>query len=289
MQKKIESSTIQLQEVRLHVRMAGPNDGPLVILLHGFPEFWYGWRNQIEPLAAAGFRVLAPDQRGYNLSDKPRGVHSYQIHRLVGDVIGLLDALERQQAFLVGHDWGGAVAWQVARVYPARVHKLAVINIPHPAVMQRTLRQSWRQRRKSWYMLFFQIPWLPEFMARRANWRLLTQSMRRTSRRNTFTDEDFEHYQRAWAQPGAITAMIHWYRGLRLPTGLRRAGLQISVPTLLIWGVQDRFLGQEMAEPSIEFCDSGRLELIEAASHWVQHEEAPRVNRLLLDFFDEDK
>jgi pimeloyl-ACP methyl ester carboxylesterase len=124
-------------DVTIHAVAAGPEDGPLILLLHGFPEFWYGWHRQVEPLASAGFRVIVPDQRGYNLSSKPRDVSSYAIPELVSDVLAIADQLGQQQFFLAGHDWGAAVAWSVALLHPQRVAKLAIVNVPHPSVMRR--------------------------------------------------------------------------------------------------------------------------------------------------------
>ena len=143
--------------VCLHAVAAGPHDGPLVILLHGFPEFWYSWHKQIEPLANAGFRVVAPDQRGYNVSSKPTEIADYAVGNLVADVIAIADQLGREKFFLAGHDWGAAVAWATALQHPQRVKKLAILNVPHPAVFQRTLRHNPRQMLRSWYMAFFQI------------------------------------------------------------------------------------------------------------------------------------
>ena len=145
---------IQTNGIRLHVVQAGTENGPLVILLHGFPEYWYGWRHQIEPLAAAGFWCWAPDQRGYNLSDKPEGVDAYRIDTLAGDILGLIEAAGQDKAVIVGHDWGAAVAWHLATYYPERVEKLCILNVPHPSVMVQTLRKGFVQLRKSWYMFF---------------------------------------------------------------------------------------------------------------------------------------
>jgi len=146
----------------LNVVVSGPKEGPVVLLLHGFPEFWYSWHRQIEPLAAAGFRVIIPDQRGYNKSSKPRGAKRYDVTALVSDVIAIADQLGQQRVFLAGHDWGAAVAWSVTLLHPDRVAKLAILNVPHPSVMRRFLKKNRAQRRKSWYMFFFQLPWLPE-------------------------------------------------------------------------------------------------------------------------------
>jgi pimeloyl-ACP methyl ester carboxylesterase len=280
---ELRHRTIATNGVRLHAVEAGPPGGRLVILLHGFPELWHGWHRQIEPLAAAGYRVLVPDQRGYNLSDKPRGIGAYRLDRLAGDVVGLIDDAGRERACVVGHDWGGAVAWWAGITSPQRVERLALLNIPHPYVMRRHLLHNRAQRRKSWYIFFFQLPWLPERYLRRRDWAAAVRALTATSRPGTFTAADLALYRQAWSQPGAVTAMIDWYRaGLRRPPP-RPASPRVKVPALLIWGAGDRFLGPEMARPSIDLCDDGRLELLDA-SHWVQHEEPGAVTRLLVDF-----
>jgi epoxide hydrolase 4 len=279
---------ISTNGVHLHAVEEGPEDGPLLILLHGFPEFWYGWRHQIEPLAAAGFRVLVPDQRGYNLSDKPRRIPAYNLDTLAGDVVGLIDAMGRDRAFVAGHDWGGAVGWWMGVKHPGRLERLALLNIPHPAVMRQTLTRSPKQLRKSSYMLFFQLPWLPERAFRRQDFDYARRTLRSTSRPGTFTDEDVALYKAAWSQPGAVRSMIHWYRAALRAQPDWPESQRVPVPTLLIWGAKDRFLGQELATASLDLCDRGRLEVIPEATHWVQHEEAGRVNGLLVEFFQID-
>jgi len=270
--------------VRLHAVEAGPPEGRLLILLHGFPEFWYGWHRHIESFAAAGYRVLVPDQRGYNLSDKPRGAASYRLDRLARDVVGLIDDAGRERACLAGHDWGGAVAWWVGVNFPGRLERLALLNIPHPYVMRRHLLHDRAQRRRSWYIFFFQLPWLPEIYCRRNNWAQGVRALTATSRPGTFSEADLALYRQAWSQPGAISAMIHWYRAaLRLPPP-RPASPRVEVPTLLLWGTGDRFLGREMAQPSIDLCDDGRLVFLDA-THWVHHEEPGEVQRRLAEFF----
>ena len=283
----LQFADVPTNGVRLHVAQAGPGDGPLVILLHGFPEFWYGWRAQIPALVEAGFWVWIPDQRGYNLSEKPRRVREYRLELLAADVTGLIDAAGVERAAIVGHDWGGAVAWQTAAAFPDRISRLAVLNCPHPQVLRRHLVRSPRQLLRSSYILGFQLPWLPERLARLANWRFLVRAMQRSSRPGTFHEQDFEEYRRAWSQPGAIRSMIHWYRALvRYPPG-DSAKSRIPVPTLLIWGARDRFLGTELARPSIDLCDEGRLVILDQATHWVQHAEQAQVNELLLGFLSD--
>jgi epoxide hydrolase 4 len=281
---KIDHRQVAANGLQFHVATAGSSDGPLVMLLHGFPEFWYGWRHQFEPLAEAGFWVWAPDQRGYNLSDKPRGVEAYAIGRLAEDVAALIEAAGRRQAIVVGHDWGGAVAWHLAANFPERVERAFILNVPHPAVMMRELRRNPRQLWRSWYMFFFQIPWLPErCLAFDHGW-YLARSLRRTSRPGAFSEDDLQRYREAWSQPGALTGMLHWYRAAMRRTSSRSPDAPIRAPTLLVWGAHDRFLGREMAGPSVDRCEDGKLVFIEEATHWVQHEEPARVNQLLLHF-----
>src|SRR5512147_1596019 len=168
---ELEHSTIKTNGIQHHVVQAGPKSGIPVVLLHGFPEFWYGWRKQITALAAAGCRVIVPDQRGYNLSDKPKGVKAYGVFTLVDDIIGLIDALGYEKVNLVGHDWGAGVAWILAILHPERLHRLSIMNVPHPAVMRRFLMRDLEQIRRSWYIFLFQLPWIPETGMRRDNWR----------------------------------------------------------------------------------------------------------------------
>lgn len=270
--------------VRLHTILAGPENGRLVVLLHGFPEFWYGWRRQIDALAVAGYRVAVPDQRGYNTSDKPQGVAAYGIDTLAADAVGLFAALGRERGMLVGHDWGAAVTWWAALRYPEQVERIAILNVPHPIIMRAQMKKNTRQLMRSWYMFFFQLPRLPEAMFRWARFSRTAAALQKTSRAGAFSDDDLARYRSAWGELGAVTGMINWYRALMRVQPERLASPRVKVPTLMIWGAKDRFLGRELAQPSIEMCDSGRLEFIEEATHWVQHEEPERVNRLLLDF-----
>ncbi|MDX1520382.1 MAG: alpha/beta hydrolase [Anaerolineae bacterium] len=275
---------IETNGIRLHVLQDGPKEGPLVILLHGFPEFSYGWRQQIPYLVSAGYRVWAPDQRGYNLSDKPDGLASYSLDELAADVVGLIDAAGQKQVFLVGHDWGAAVAWWVAAKYPDRLARMVVINGPPGAVMQKHIRSNLAQLRKIWYILFFQIPRIPEILVGLRNWSFLTKVLRDSSHQGTFTNSDLDQYREAWSQPKAFRSMLNWYRAYIQKPSTPPANPRITVPTLLIWGAQDTVLGREMAQPSIDLCDDGRLVFIEEATHWVQHEESDRVNELLDTF-----
>ncbi|MCB0020534.1 MAG: alpha/beta hydrolase [Anaerolineales bacterium] len=270
--------------VTLHLVEAGPADGPLVLLLHGFPEFWWGWRAQIPALAAAGYRVVAPDQRGYFLSEKPAGVASYQLPTLAADIAGLIAAFGYEQAAVIGHDWGAAVAWQTALMFPQRVHRLGILNVPHPRVMVETLRSDPQQVRKSWYILAFQLRGLAERAAAANDWALFRESVRSSAQPGTFTDEILSVYQKAWSVPGALRSMMSWYRAAFLSPEGGFADPLVSPPTLILWGEQDQFLEAAMARRSLDFCRDGQLHYFPNASHWVQHEEAAAVNRRLLAF-----
>ena len=272
----VEHLQVQAGEVRLHCAAMGPADGPLVILLHGFPECWVSWRNQLPALAAAGFRAVAPDLRGYGGSDKPRGVAAYRMEKLAGDVAHLIAALRGERADVVGHDWGGEVAWHLAMRSPALVRKLAVLNIPHPARMRRALR-TFRQLRKSWYVLFFQLPFLPERF-------ISPESIRRAlrylpARRGAFDDADIDSIV---AAAGDRTAPINYYRAAARYPGPPWKPVQAE--TLVIWGDRDRFLLPELAEPERRWVPRVRVEHVPEASHWVQADAPERVNELLLAF-----
>jgi pimeloyl-ACP methyl ester carboxylesterase len=279
----LEHHHVPTNGLRLHVVQCGPEDGLLVMLLHGFPEFWYAWRNQIEVLAAAGFRVWAPDQRGYNLSDKPRRVRDYAIDELAGDIIGLMDAAGREKAAVVGHDWGAAVAWHLAAHHPGRLSRVAILNVPHPRVLGRALLRRPGQLLKSWYVFFFQLPWLPEALVKRRRWQFARWALRSTSRPGTFGTEELAQYEAAWARPGAARGMLNWYRAaVRFGSRLGKTG-RVAIPVRIIWGERDVFLKRELAQESLAFCDNAELTYL-PASHWVQHEMPAEVNQLLLQF-----
>jgi pimeloyl-ACP methyl ester carboxylesterase len=281
---KLEETFITTNGIRLHTVMAGPQSGIPVILLHGFPDYWRGWLKQIPALVEAGCRVIVPDQRGYNLSDKPKGVKSYEVYTLVEDTIGLIDALGYEKVNLVGHDWGAAVAWVLANKYPERLHRLSIMNVPHPAVMRRFLMRDLEQIRRSWYVFFFQLPWLPEAGMRADNWRGAERALRGSGKVHTFTNEDIEKYKEAWSQPGAMTAMINWYRAvIRFQPAVPKDP-RIKVPTLMMWGMKDFALSHRMARPSMDYVDKGNLIFFPEATHWVQRDAAEEVNHYLIDF-----
>ena len=285
----MHSQFIKTNNINLHVMTDGPEGGTAVILLHGFPEFNYGWRKQVPALVEAGFRVIVPDQRGYNLSDKPQGISSYDVDTLAEDVVGLFDYFGLKMAFLVGHDWGAVVAWTVALNHPERLKKLAILNVPHPDVMIDFVLRNSSQRKKSWYVFFFQIPFYVEWVLSTNNFRNMTRMLVGSGRKSTFTAQDLVEYKKAWSQPGAMTGMLNWYRsvfrrGVRYAFGEKSPARRVKVPTLILWGKLDVALSEEMVQPSVDLCDNGKVVLFEKSTHWVQHDEADAVNRNLIEF-----
>ncbi len=280
----IEFARVPTNGITLQVAQAGPGDGPLMVLLHGFPEFWYGWKKHLPPLATAGFRVWAPDQRGYNASDKPPHVSDYRLDTLAADVVGLIDAAGREKAMLVGHDWGAAVAWWFASNFPERLDKLVILNVPHPLVMRRLLRTSIRQLMRSWYIFLIQIPKLPEWGGRRNNWDSVVQAMRTSSLPGTFSEADFDEYRRAWSQPDAYSAMLNWYRAMFRYGAHPPKHKRIAPPTLMLWGKQDKFIRPEGAEMSLALCDRGELVFFDDNTHWLQHERPAEICRRIVEF-----
>jgi len=266
--------------IRLHTALAGPENGDPVFLLHGFPDAWFGWEAQIGPLAEAGFRVIVPDQRGYNLSDKPIGVSSYQMDTLGDDILGLADAFGYDRFHLAGHDFGAMVSWNLAMRHPQRLKRLAIANVPHPAVMKNYLRTHPSQMLKSWYVFFFQIPGIPERVVRANNWQFLISALP-----DDLNVKECDRYREAWAQPSAMTSMINWYRSSLRQMRKSIAASQILISTLVLWGQQDPHLSYEMAQLSADLCEAGRLVMFKDATHWVMHDKPREVSQLLMEHF----
>ncbi len=269
--------------IKLHYVEEG--SGPLVILLHGFPEFWYGWRNQI-PVLSKQYRVVAPDMRGYNLSDKPKKVSDYKVDILASDIAELIKVLGEEKAIVVGHDWGAAVAWAVAALHPERVKKLGILNVPHPAEMKKALMGSnWAQIKRSWYIFFFQLPWLPEQVVGNKDFFPRT-FQRMCSNKNAVSTADIEEYRKAFAQPGAITAPINYYRATFRSLGSQPHMPKIKAPVLMLWGEQDTALGKELTYNTAAYCEQPPTIFYEPNSgHFVQHDNPSWVNEKLLAFF----
>lgn len=276
----MDSRRIALSDVETVASIAGPGDGPPVVLLHGFPDDRHGWDRQIAPLAEAGFRVIAIDQRGCGEAGSGATVGSYALTRLVDDVEAALEALGIEQADLVGHDWGGAVAWTAAIEQRPWLGRVAILNVPHPGVFARFVRSHPTQLVRSWYMLLFQIPRIPEWLLGARNAAVLTRALTASSTRAAFTPEDLERYRAMWATPGRIRSMLNWYRAAR--TGPIPSG-RVTTPTLILWGDRDVALDARLADLSAERCDDAHVVHLPDATHWPHRDQPERVNALLVD------
>ncbi len=271
--------------VELHAVAAGPEDGKLVLLLHGFPEFWWGWRRQIGPLAAAGLRVVAPDLRGYNLSDKPGDVAAYALDKVAGDVTAIAAALGRDRYAVVGHDWGAIIAWWLAMEGAPGLERAAILNGPHPATLGRHLMaHPWQVLRLS-YFAAFQPPALPEALLGAGHFAPLAAAMRNTAREGSFTGAEIARYRRAWGQPGALTGMLNWYRAM-LRARPRIEAKRVAIPVRIIWGDRDVALDRRLAEAGQALCERAEVFHLPDATHWVQHDAPDAVNRWLIGFLE---
>jgi len=265
--------------IRLHWVEAG--DGPLVVLLHGFPEFWYSWRHQI-PALSTRFRVVAPDLRGYNLSERPQT--GYDIETLTADVLALIHALGEEKAVIIGHDWGGVIAWAFAARFSDATTKLVIMNAPHPERFQRSLMSGFRQMLRSSYVLFFQIPRLPELLLGANRCWVLARGMRSSAKRvDAFSDEDLERYRSAMSRPGALTAALGYYRALFRTRRQTQQFADVEAPTLVLWGEHDRALGKDLAEGLEEWVPNLTVHFLDCG-HWTQQEQPDQVNRYLAEF-----
>jgi len=273
----VESTYRDIGDVRLHVVAAGDPDAPLVVLLHGHPDFWYGWRDQIRSLVEADFRVVVPDQRGCNLSEAPDRIDAYRQSELVGDVRELIHSEGRESAHVVGHDFGGFVAWNLALRQPSMVDRLGIFNVPHPTVYRDTLRSSPQQIARSWYVWFYQVPKLPEWMLTRNDMANMVDSLEITSKPGTFDEETITRYKAAWRHTG-ITPRINWYRGFRRSDSPSRD--TVTQPALICWGKDDVALLPSMAEKSVNYCEDGQLQVFPNTSHWI-HNERDEVTEAL--------
>lgn len=268
--------------VRLHYVTQG--EGTLMLMLHGFPEFWYSWRHQI-PEFAQYYKVVALDQRGYNDSDKPTDLSAYRMSELVKDVQGVIQGLGYERCVLVGHDWGGAVAWNFAYAHPEMVERLIVLNLPHPAKFAAGLRTP-QQLLRSWYIFFFQIPFLPELAIQSFDYQLIAEGFTSMAIDKTaFTNADLDAYKQAAAKPGALTAMINYYRAnIFQPELVSREWGVLQVPTLLIWGESDVALGKELTYGTEAYVQDLTVRYIPNCSHWVQQEQPQLVNQYMQEF-----
>lgn len=276
-------TTRQVNGVTLHVIEAGPRNGPLVILLHGFPEFWWAWRHQITPLADQGYRVVVPDMRGYNQSEAPQEVSAYQIDILAMDVVALADAYGAARFRLVGHGWGGVVAWWVAVRHRQRLERVVIMDAPHPDVWSRKTLAYRVQALRSFYLAFFQVPRLPEATLRAFDFAILRGVLRGSARAGTFGPGAIDRYAEAWARPGSLTAMLNYYRAMREREASSEPA-RIAPPTLLICSGKAMFEQHHVAQVGLELCDDGRSIVVEGATHWLHLEEPKRVNAEIIEF-----
>lgn len=277
----IRESWVTANSLNFHLILAGDSNQSPVMFLHGFPEFSYSWRKQVPTITNAGYYAIAPDLRGYHLTEKPRNFWNYHLSCLMKDVVELGKALVKGPVTIVGHDWGGLIAWYLAMYYPSFVSKLIVLNSPHPAIFFR--KQNLRQLKRSWYILFFQIPWLPEYLIVR-NAKTIVEWMCKTAvRKEAFTETDLQIYAHAIKQPGAMSAAINYYRAL-MYLGWRLRIQSIKAPTLLIWAKNDVALGIELTNDTNRYVKNLEIAYIEDCGHWVQQEAANQVNDLILAF-----
>jgi len=273
---KIETNGIQLHYV-------AQGDGPLMLFLHGFPEFWYSWRKQI-PEFARDYKVVALDLRGYNDSDKPTNQAAYVMEEFIKDVKGVIEGLGYDRCVLVGHDWGGAIAWSFAYAHPEMVEKLIILNIPHPAKFAQGLLTP-QQLVRSSYIFFFQLPLLPELILQLDDFKALEQVFKGMAvNKSAISAEDIEAYKNAFAKRGTLTAALNYYRNIFQHGLLSRSWSVLDVPTLMIWGEDDMPLGKELTYGTEQYVRDFRIQYIPNCSHWVQQERPDLVNQYMRDF-----
>ena len=284
---KIKFGEAQIGAVNIHYATAGDGE-KLVVLLHGFPEFWYSWRHQIEALSDE-YTVVAPDLRGYHLSDKPETVADYKVEKSVDDVIGLIRHFGREKAAVIGHDWGAAIVWNLAQNHPEVCTKIGALQVPPAAILRKNF--SLRQFFASWYMFFFQIPFLPEYLLKINDYQLLENALRKTTaEKNVFSNENIAEYKKAWREPGALAAMINYYRANVFGRlfAARETERKITVPTLFIYGEQDTAILPETVKNIREMIDAPYEEFhIPTSAHWVQQEASETVTEIMREFLAE--
>ncbi len=275
------SRRVQANGLSFTVDEAGEGDA-VALCLHGFPESRYSWRHQLPALAAAGWRAVAPDLRGYGDSDRPHGRQAYRLEALIEDAAALFDALGARRRLLVGHDWGAMIAWSFAMRQARPLEGLVVMNVPHPAVFAHAMRHSWAQRRRSWYMAAFQLPWLPEAVMTAGRAKAVEQAfLGMAADRSAFPPQVLDVYRDNAVKPGAMKAMIDYYRANVGRGGPAREWPRIQTPTLMIWGEADTALGLELTEGYGPLVDDFTLERLPGVSHWVQQEAPDAVNARL--------
>jgi len=286
----LEHKYADLNGVRLHYVTAG--HGKLIMFLHGFPEFWYEWKNQLLEFSH-DYQAVAPDMRGYNLSSRPQEVEQYRTKYLVDDIRALADYLGHHKFILVGHDWGGAVAWPFAMRYPDRLEKLIIINAPHPVIFARELRENPAQQKASQYILLHRSAEAEEILSRDNYAALVNAVLKKGLEQGYFTEEDKQEYIKAWSQPGALTGMLNYYRAAQLGSftgdadmSADSASMVITVPTLVIWGEQDTYLLPGNLSGLDKYVTNLTIKRVPDGSHWVIHEKPALVNKYIREFIE---
>ena len=285
---RIETTFVEANGLRFEVDTCGTGDR-LALCLHGFPEHSFSWRFQLPLLADLGYRAWAPNLRGYGRSSRPEGVEAYSLECLMDDVAGLIDASGCREVVLLAHDWGAVIAWHFAMRQKRPLSHLIICNVPHPGPARRALRKGIAQLRKSWYIFFFQIPGLPEWLLGQAGAKAVGQAFRGSAiDKSRFPDGVLEVYRRNAAEPGALTAMINYYRALVRGGGARRQqqeGLPvINTPTLMVWGEEDMALTKETTYGTEEWVSDLTIRYLPRVSHWVQQEAPEAVNAMIRAF-----
>ncbi|CAK9868072.1 unnamed protein product [Sphagnum jensenii] len=272
-------------DVKIHYVECGNSDGDLVLLLHGFPNFWYVWKNQFQALAEAGFHVIAPDLRGYNTSSKPLGVTSYARQPVLSDIVCIIDHFGAgKRAIVVGHDWGGAITWTLAEDYPSKLRKIVVVNSPHFSVLDRAFRANLRQLRRSWYIFFFQLSWLPELFMSHTRYRSLRRLLELGPCR-PLPAIDVARHVIAFSETGAVHSSINYYRAAYKGLWATKSGSKpvgIQLPVGIIWGEDDHYLGKELAEPPKSLASNVSITFLPGCSHWPMWDEPDHFNQVLL-------
>ena len=280
---KIEHSYLKFSDVTLHIAFAGPDDGQLMIFLHGFPENWLAWKKQLLFFGSKGFKAIAFDQRGYNLSSKPKYVHDYRIDLLALDVIKTMRYFKRKRIILVGHDWGANVAWWTSLRYPKIIQKLVIVNVPHPVVMKHSVQTNIRQKFNSWYIYFFQIPIIPELVMSFHKSLLLSCMVTSSANKHAFTKTIISYYRTSWTR-STVHHMIDWYRGMKFGSGKKLSSIKVKPEVLLIWGLRDKFIRKENIIPSLKLCNNSSNCVYPHNTHWIIHENPDKVNNRILTF-----
>ncbi len=285
MNVELQSEYLELPAGKIHYKSAGNPSNDTIIFLHGFPEFWYSWRKQLDYFSNQ-FHVVAPDLRGYNKSFKPSQVKDYKIGNIAKDVIELINHLGKEKVIVIGHDWGAAIAWHLMLMNENRFSKGVILNVPHPLVFKKKLQGNFKQLFRSWYIFFFQIPFLPVWILSLDNYKRAGKMLEDSSLKNSFTTDDLEKYKLAWSNENAMKHMIMWYKAaFRNPSQANiYQNKKVNIPLKIIWGKNDLALVPEMAKESLAYCGQGELTYIEEATHWVQQDCPKEVNDLIERF-----